>query len=186
MSPTSCFWTKPASPPICFGGTAGHRVARASTTTPPAGAGRPARFSPRCGLQGRRHRGSSMARSMARASAPTSIRSWLPILQPGYIRDQSDNLGCPQGGARRDRLRRAGPPETHSGTCHRTARDLNPIELCFAKLKALVRTTRCRSTKTLWQFLDLCLAHFSPNECRTTNTRRSRVTSAATRSCKAL
>ena len=39
MSPTSCFWTKPASPPICFGGTAGHRVARASTTTPPAGAG---------------------------------------------------------------------------------------------------------------------------------------------------
>ena len=30
MSPTSCVWTKPASPPICFGGTAGHRVARAS------------------------------------------------------------------------------------------------------------------------------------------------------------
>ena len=51
-SPTSCFWTKPASPTICFGGTAGHRVARASTTTPPAGAGRPARFSPRCGSQG--------------------------------------------------------------------------------------------------------------------------------------
>ena len=34
MSPTSCVWTKPASPPICFGGTAGHHVARASTTTP--------------------------------------------------------------------------------------------------------------------------------------------------------
>ena len=51
-SPTSCFWTKPAAPPICFGGTAGHRVARASTTTPPAGAGRPARFSPRGGSQG--------------------------------------------------------------------------------------------------------------------------------------
>ena len=25
MSPPSCFWTKPASPPICFGGTAGHQ-----------------------------------------------------------------------------------------------------------------------------------------------------------------
>ena len=50
MSPTSCGWTKPASPPICFGGTAGHRVARAST--PPAGAGRPARFSPRGGSRG--------------------------------------------------------------------------------------------------------------------------------------
>ena len=48
----SCFWTKPAAPPICFGGTAGHRAARASTTTPPAGAGRPARFSPRCGSRG--------------------------------------------------------------------------------------------------------------------------------------
>ena len=34
MSPTSCVWTKPASPPICFGGTAGHRAARASTTRP--------------------------------------------------------------------------------------------------------------------------------------------------------
>ena len=52
MSPTSCVWTKPAAPPICVGGTAGHRVARASTTTPPAGAGRPARFSPRCGSRG--------------------------------------------------------------------------------------------------------------------------------------
>ena len=52
MSPTSCVWTKPAAPPICFGGTAGHRAARASTTTPPAGAGRPARFSPRWRVTG--------------------------------------------------------------------------------------------------------------------------------------
>ena len=52
MSPTSCVWTKPAAPPICFGGTAGHRAARASPTTPPAGAGRPARCSPRCGSRG--------------------------------------------------------------------------------------------------------------------------------------
>ena len=44
--------------------------------------------------------------------------------------------------------------------------DLNPIELCFAKLKALVRTARCRSTETLWPFLGECLAHFSPDECR--------------------
>ena len=52
MSPTSCVWTKPAAPPICFGGTAWHRAARASPTTPPAGAGRPARFSPRGGSRG--------------------------------------------------------------------------------------------------------------------------------------
>ena len=40
--------------------------------------------------------------------------------------------------------------------------DLHPIELCFAKLQALVRTARCRSTETLWPFLGECLAHFSP------------------------
>ena len=45
--------------------------------------------------------------------------------------------------------------------------DLNPIELCFAKLTALVRTARCRRTETLWPFLGECLAHFSPDECRT-------------------
>lgn len=28
--------------------------------------------------------------------------------------------------------------------------DLNPIELCFAKLKAIVRAGRCRSIETLW------------------------------------
>ena len=44
--------------------------------------------------------------------------------------------------------------------------DLNPIELCFAKLKALVRTARCRSSATLWPFLGTCLEHFSPDECR--------------------
>ena len=40
------------------------------------------------------------------------------------------------------------------------------IELCFAKLKALVRAARCRSTETLWPFLGACLPHFSPEECR--------------------
>ena len=44
--------------------------------------------------------------------------------------------------------------------------DLNPIELCFAKLKALVRAARCRSNETLWLFLGACLPHFSPEECR--------------------
>ena len=58
--------------------------------------------------------------------------------------------------------------------------DLNPIELCFAKLKALVRTARCRSTETLWPFLGECWAHFSPDECR--NYFRHCGYSAATRS----
>ena len=44
--------------------------------------------------------------------------------------------------------------------------DLNPIEFCFAKRKALVRTARCRSRETHWPFLGTCLEHFSPDECR--------------------
>ena len=51
IRPTSCFWTKPASPTICSDDSAAPRAERVSTTTPPAGAGGLARFSPRCGLQ---------------------------------------------------------------------------------------------------------------------------------------
>ncbi len=44
--------------------------------------------------------------------------------------------------------------------------DLNPIELCFAKLKALVRAARCRSIETLWPLLGECVPRFAPTECR--------------------
>ena len=45
--------------------------------------------------------------------------------------------------------------------------DFNPIELCFATLKAIVRTARCRSIDTLWPLLGACLSRFTPSECRT-------------------
>jgi transposase len=44
--------------------------------------------------------------------------------------------------------------------------DFNPIELCFAKLKAIVRAARCRSIETLWPLLGECLVRFSAAECR--------------------
>jgi transposase len=44
--------------------------------------------------------------------------------------------------------------------------DFNPIELCFAKLKALVRTARCRSIDTLWPLLGACVPRFTAAECR--------------------
>ena len=44
--------------------------------------------------------------------------------------------------------------------------DLNPIELCFAKLKTLVRAARCRSIDTLWPLLGKCVPRFAPTECR--------------------
>ena len=100
----------------------------------------------------------------------------VPTLQPGDI-VIADNLGAHKVAGIQRAIEAAGatlwylPPYSP---------DLNPIELCFAKLKALVRTARCRSTETLWPFLGECLAHFSPDECR--NYFRHCGYSAATRS----
>lgn len=43
--------------------------------------------------------------------------------------------------------------------------DLNPIELLFAKLKALLRSAAARTIEQLWTDLGTCLEHFSANEC---------------------
>ena len=100
----------------------------------------------------------------------------VPTLQHGDI-VIADNLGAHKVAGIQRAIQAAGatlwylPPYSP---------DLNPIELCFAKLKALVRTARCRSTETLWPFLGECLAHFSPDECR--NYFRRCGYSAATRS----
>ena len=100
----------------------------------------------------------------------------VPTLQPGDI-VIADTLGAHKVAGIQRAIQAAGatlwylPPYSP---------DLNPIELCFAKLKALVRTARCRSTETLWPFLGECLAHFSPDECR--NYFRHCGYSAATRS----
>jgi transposase len=44
--------------------------------------------------------------------------------------------------------------------------DLNPIELWFAKLKALLRALRRRTVEDLWAAVAECLRLFSPTECR--------------------
>ena len=86
----------------------------------------------------------------------------VPTLQPGDI-VIADNLGAHKVAGIQRAIQAAGatlwylPPYSP---------DLNPIELCFAKLKAIVRTARCRSSETLWPFLGTCLEHFSPDECR--------------------
>ena len=87
----------------------------------------------------------------------------VPTLQPGDI-VIADNLGAHKVAGIQRAIQAAGatlwyvPPYSP---------DLNPIERCFAKLTALVRTARCRRTETLWPFLGECVAHFSPDECRT-------------------
>ena len=97
------------------------------------------------------------------ASFLASIEQILvPTLHPGDI-VIADNLSAHKVAGVRQAIERVGatlcylPPYSP---------DLNPIALCFAKLKALVRAARCRSTETLWPFLGACLPHFSPEECR--------------------
>jgi transposase len=44
--------------------------------------------------------------------------------------------------------------------------DFNPIELAFAKLKALLRAAAARTIPALWQAIAAALDRFTPSECR--------------------
>jgi transposase len=44
--------------------------------------------------------------------------------------------------------------------------DLNPIELAFSKLKALLRKAAARSVDELWRVIGDLLDQFSPQECQ--------------------
>ena len=86
----------------------------------------------------------------------------VPTLQPGDI-VIVDNLAAHKVDGVRPAIEGAGatlrflPPYSP---------DFNPIELCFAKLKAIVRKARCRSIDTFWPLLGACLPRFTPTECR--------------------
>jgi len=85
----------------------------------------------------------------------------VPTLQPGDI-VVADNLAAHHVDGVRDAIAAAGavlwylPPYSP---------DFNPIEQCFAKLKAILRAARCRSIETLWPLLGQCLDRFSAEEC---------------------
>jgi len=44
--------------------------------------------------------------------------------------------------------------------------DMNPIELAFAKLKAMLRKAAERSIRTLWRSIGDIVRHLVPRECR--------------------
>ena len=73
-----------------------------------------------------------------------------------------DNLPAHKMAAVRDTLARAGlqvfylPPYSP---------DMNPIEMAFAKLKALLRQDPARTIDTLWRRLGALLDTFTPAEC---------------------
>ncbi len=43
--------------------------------------------------------------------------------------------------------------------------DLNPIEMAFAKLKALLRAKAIRTVEALWHALGTLVDCFTPSEC---------------------
>lgn len=86
----------------------------------------------------------------------------VPALRPGDV-VVMDNLSCHKRARVRELIEGAGctllylPPYSP---------DLNPIELAFAKLKALLRKAGKRTMDELWNFLGEALDAFSPEECR--------------------
>lgn len=95
------------------------------------------------------------------------FRAWIeqflcPTLTPGDIVIM-DNLPVHKGVGIRQLIESAGaallylPPYSP---------DLNPIEMAFSKLKALLRKAAARSVHALWNAISDCLDFFSKNECR--------------------
>ncbi len=85
-----------------------------------------------------------------------------PSLKPGDIAVM-DNLSSHKVDGVRQAIKNAGafllylPPYSP---------DLNPIELAFAKLKALLRKAVARTVENLWQTIADLLNQFHPDECQ--------------------
>jgi transposase len=86
----------------------------------------------------------------------------VPTLRPGDT-VILDNLGAHKVVGVREAIEAAGarllylPPY---------APEFNPIELAFAKLKALLRSAAARTISDLWEAIRQAFARFSPEECR--------------------
>ena len=86
----------------------------------------------------------------------------VPTLAPGDI-VVMDNLSCHKSPTVRRAIEAAG---ASLWFLPKYSPDLNPIELAFAKLKAILRTARCRTRDVLWATIGASLPRFEPTECR--------------------
>jgi transposase len=101
--------------------------------------------------------------AMNRASFETYVaRQLAPALRPGQI-VVADNLSSHKSGDAIALLRAKGcdliflPPYSP---------DLNPIEMAFSKLKALIRKAAARTYEALWRKVGTVCDLFQPQECR--------------------
>ncbi len=84
-----------------------------------------------------------------------------PALRPGDV-VVMDNLGSHKVAGVREAVEAAGatlrylPPYSP---------DLNPVEMAFAKLKALLRAEAARTVEALWAAVGRLVARFPPGEC---------------------
>ncbi|WP_180574534.1 IS630 family transposase [Agrobacterium vitis] len=88
-------------------------------------------------------------------------QSLIPTLKPRDV-VILDNLGSHKGKSVRDAIRDAG---AHILFLPPYSPDLNPIEMMFAKLKALVRKAEERTVEQTWRRIGQFLTAFSPQEC---------------------
>ena len=86
----------------------------------------------------------------------------VPTLLPGDIVIM-DNLACHRSPAIRRAIEEAG---ADLWFLPKYSPDFNPIELVFAKLKAMLRKARCRTQEVLWTTIGACLPSFEAAECR--------------------
>ena len=101
-------------------------------------------------------------RSTVWLSRPMSTRCWSPNCAQEI---SSSWTTCPshkgQGSARASRQ-----PVPSSSSSRPYSPDLNPIEMAFSKLKALLRKAAERTVDGLWAAIARILETFAPRECR--------------------
>jgi transposase len=85
-----------------------------------------------------------------------------PTLAPGDIVIM-DNLSCHKSPVVRRAIEAVG---AQLWFLPKYSPDLNPIELVFAKLKAILRQARCRTREVLWDTIGAAVPRYEPAECR--------------------
>ena len=86
----------------------------------------------------------------------------MPTLAPGDIVIM-DNLSCHKSPAGRRAIEAVG---AQLWFLPKYSPDLNPIELAFATLKAILRKARCRTREVLWDTIGTAGPGYDPAECR--------------------
>ena len=86
----------------------------------------------------------------------------MPTLAPGDIVIM-DNLSCHKSPAVRRAIEAVG---AQLWFLPKYSPALNPIELAFAKLKAILRKARCRTREVPWDTIGAAVPGYDPAECR--------------------